>query len=66
MGANPKSKEWSAEKAIDGIINQENTSNCAMTDIDNKNTSIWWKVWLQRPFNIAYLQIYFRFNGKKT
>lgn len=67
MGADPKRPAWSAGKAVDGTINQENTSNsCAITDIDNKNTSIWWKVWLQRPFNIAYLQIYFQLDGKKT
>ena len=66
MGANPQRLDWSANRAVDGNINQDYTSgSCAITNIDvNRNTSIWWKVWLERPFNIAYLEIYFEKNSK--
>ena len=66
MGANPQNPEWSAVKAIDGNTNQSYMSNsCAITDFKtNQNTSIWWRVWLERPFNIAYLEIYFRSDSK--
>ncbi|XP_022308377.2 uncharacterized protein LOC111114376 [Crassostrea virginica] len=67
MGANPQRLDWSANRAVDGNINQDYTSgSCAITNIDvNRNTSIWWKVWLERPFNIAYLEIYFEKNNYK-
>lgn len=65
MGAAPKTPEWSAAKAVDGNTDQNYTSNsCALTNYYNRNTSIWWKVWLQRQFNIAYLEIYFRSDSK--
>ena len=66
MGADPQNPEWSAGKAIDGNTNQSYLSNsCAITNFElNKNTSIWWKVWLPRPFNIAYLEIFFRSDSK--
>ena len=62
MGAQPQNHAWSANKAIDGNTNQSYLSNsCAITDWGgNRNTSIWWKIWLERPFNIGYLEIYFR------
>lgn len=62
MGAMPQLPEWSANKAIDGVTAQNYDANsCAITNWESfHNTSIWWKVWLKRPFNIAYLEIYFR------
>ena len=66
MGANPQNPEWSADKAIDGDTNQTYVSDsCAITDFTtNHNTTIWWKVWLRRQFNVAYLEIYFRSDSK--
>lgn len=61
MGAAPQQPTWTASKAIDGNTNQDYISNsCALTDFDgNRNTSIWWRVWLQKRFNVAYIEIYF-------
>ena len=66
MGARPFKPAWSADKAVDGNISQDFASNsCAIAEFDkNRNTTIWWKVWLQRPFNIAYLEIYFRSDSR--
>lgn len=68
MGAAPLQPNWTAGKAIDGNTNQNYLSNsCAITDLNgNRNTSIWWKVWLQKKFNVAYIQIYFRSDSKFT
>lgn len=64
MGARPFHPAWSADKAVDGNTYQDYASNsCAITDVGT-NTTIWWKVWLERPFNIAYLDIYFRSDGR--
>lgn len=62
MGADPEKQDWTAIKAIDGNPSQDYQSDsCAITNVDeNRNTSIWWKVWLERQFNVAYLEIYFR------
>ncbi|XP_052695681.1 laminin subunit beta-1-like [Crassostrea angulata] len=62
MGADPQKPSWNASKAIDGNVAQDyNSNSCAITNTDqNRNTSIWWKVWLQRQFNVAYIEIYFR------
>lgn len=62
MGADPEKPGWTAIKAIDGNPSQDYQSDsCAITNVDeNRNTSIWWKVWLERQFNVAYLEIYFR------
>ncbi|XP_052695683.1 multiple epidermal growth factor-like domains protein 11 [Crassostrea angulata] len=62
MGADPDQSAWNANKAIDGNPSQDYKSNsCAITDVEgNRNTSIWWNVWLQKQFNVAYLEIYFR------
>eukprot|EP00105_Crassostrea_gigas_P036768 XP_019920916.1 PREDICTED: uncharacterized protein LOC109617082 [Crassostrea gigas] len=60
MSSVPANPAWSAAKAIDGDTNQNYTANfCAISDISHQNNSAWWKVWLQRPFNVAYLGIYF-------
>lgn len=66
MGAPPQQKAWTAGKAIDGNTNQDYLSNsCAITDVDKyQNTSIWWKVWLQKKFNVAYIEIFFRSDSK--
>lgn len=62
MGAQSLDPVWSADKAIDGGTYQNyEYDSCAITNWDeNRNVSIWWKVWLQSRFNIAYLEIYFR------
>ncbi|XP_065941646.1 receptor-type tyrosine-protein phosphatase epsilon [Magallana gigas] len=62
MGADPEQSAWNANKAIDGNTSQDfKSDSCAITDVEgNRNTSIWWKVWLQKQFNVAYLEIYFR------
>lgn len=66
MGAPPHQPAWTADKAIDGNTNQNYSSNsCAITDVEKyHNTSIWWKVWLQKKFNVAYIEIYFRSDSK--
>lgn len=66
MGAGPQQPAWTAIKAIDGNTSQNYQSDsCAITNVEgNLNTSIWWKVWLQQQFNVAYLEIYFRSDTK--
>lgn len=65
MGDPPQSALWSADKAIDGNTTQFYEFNsCAITDYSRNHTSIWWKVWLERPFSVAYLEIYFRQDSK--
>lgn len=65
MSASPANPAWTASKAIDGDTRQNYTLNsCAITDISHHYASVWWKVWLLRSFNIAYLEIYFRSDGK--
>lgn len=62
MGAGPLRSNSTAGKAIDGNTNQSYYSDsCAIT---NFNNSVWWKVWLQRRFNVAYIEIYFRSDSK--
>lgn len=66
MGAAPQQPAWTAGKAIDGDTTQNFlTNSCAITNFDgNRNTSIWWTVWLQRRYNVAYIEIYFRSDSK--
>lgn len=66
MGAAPEQPVWTAGKAIDNNTNQNYSSNsCAITDFDrNRNTSIWWTVWMKQKFNVAYMEIYFRSDSK--
>lgn len=68
MSAYPQKPAWAAIKAIDGNVSQDYHSNsCAITNTDkNRNTSIWWKMWLQQSFNVAYLEIYFRSDSEYT
>ena len=67
MTGTPRDPGWNADKAIDGNTSQDYQSNsCAITKVDeDKQTEIYWKVWLTpEPFNIAYLEIYFRSESK--
>lgn len=65
MSASPANPAWTAGKAIDGDTHQNYMLNsCAVTDISHQYAAVWWKVWLLRPFNVAYLEIYFRSDGK--
>lgn len=66
MGAPSQKNTWIAGKAIDGNTDQNYLSDsCAITDVvGNRNTSIWWKVWLEKKFNVAYIEIYFRSDSK--
>lgn len=70
MSLNPANPVWIAGKAIDGNTNQDYTSNsCAISDMSHQHTnneSVWWKVWLERPFNVAYLEIFFESNGNRN
>lgn len=53
MDSVPQNPNWSAGKAIDGYTNQSYMpTSCAITEA-GRLTSIWWKVWLQKRFNIA-------------
>lgn len=50
-----------AYKAID---TDQNT--CAVTSIFTEDqTKTWWKVWLKKQFNIGYLEIHFKTDGKE-
>ncbi|XP_078327334.1 uncharacterized protein LOC111111930 isoform X4 [Crassostrea virginica] len=61
MSEPPQKPEWSAQKAVDGITDQENLTTCAILDWDISNyKSVWWKVRLGRRFNVAYLEVFFR------
>ncbi|XP_062587034.1 protein draper-like [Saccostrea cucullata] len=53
--------DWEADKAVDGNTNQTYQPTCAIAQYANGYKSVWWKVWLQRIFNVAYLELYFRF-----
>ena len=51
---------WSADKAVDGNIDQETLTTCAVMDYSKNYGSVWWKVQLGRRFNVAYIVVYFR------
>ncbi|XP_062608945.1 cell death abnormality protein 1-like, partial [Saccostrea cucullata] len=52
---------WSADKVVDGDTRQDHLPTCAIAAYGtNTYTSVWWKVWLDRKFNIAYVEIYLR------
>ena len=57
---------WTANKAIDGNMNQGYQSNsCAISNVDrDKLERSYLKIWLASQFNIAYLEIYFRIDSK--
>ncbi|XP_061180608.1 uncharacterized protein LOC133189222 [Saccostrea echinata] len=56
----PHDKNWRADKAVDGNTNQTYLPTCAIAAYANGYKLVWWKVWLNRKFNIAYLEIYLR------
>ena len=60
MSEPPQKPEWSAGNAVDGNNDQETHTTCAIMDYSKDYTSVWWKVRLERRFNVAYLEVYFR------
>ncbi|XP_056003723.1 multiple epidermal growth factor-like domains protein 10 [Ostrea edulis] len=59
MNKSPFKSEWNAQRAVDGSTDQLYSDNsCAITSLYSE--PLWWKVWLTRKFNIAYLEIYLR------
>ncbi|XP_062584810.1 protein draper-like [Saccostrea cucullata] len=57
----PHTSTWSADKAVDGDTRQDYLPTCAIANYDAYTyKSVWWKVWLNRKFNIAYVEIYLR------
>ncbi|XP_061170435.1 uncharacterized protein LOC133179758 [Saccostrea echinata] len=56
----PHDSSWTADKAVDGNTKQDHLPTCAIADYNRNYKSVWWKVWLNRKFNIAYLEIYLR------
>lgn len=62
----PQHGDWQAFKVIDGNTNQTaNGSSCAIIDFPKIYTSVWFSIHLQRLFNVAYTEIYFRNEGSK-
>nr|XP_022304830.1 receptor-type tyrosine-protein phosphatase alpha-like isoform X2 [Crassostrea virginica] len=51
---------WSAGNAVDGNTDQELLTTCAVMDYSKTYSSVWWKVRLQKRFNVAYVVVYFR------
>lgn len=52
---------WSASSVNDGITHQKTLRNsCAVTGFSKNYTSVLLNIHLQRLFNIAYIEIYFR------
>lgn len=63
MNRLPFNDNWTAQRAVDGNSNQFYFNNsCAITQV--QSGPLWWKVWLQSKFNIAYLEIYLRSDSK--
>lgn len=61
MNGDPQKPNWSADKVVDGNTNQTATGgSCAITDFSKNYRSVWLNVQLQRLFNVAYIEIYFR------
>lgn len=53
--------QWEADKVVDGNTAQTATAgSCAIIDFSKNYNSVWLKVQLGRPFNVAYIQIFFR------
>ncbi|XP_078330569.1 uncharacterized protein LOC111111932 [Crassostrea virginica] len=59
MSEPPQKPEWSAQKVVDGNTAQETLTTCAIMDYLKTYTSVWWKVRLERRFNVAYLHVFF-------
>lgn len=61
MNGYPHTPNWSADKVVDGNTNQTATEgSCAIMDFFGNYISVWLNVQLQRLFNVAYIEIYFR------
>lgn len=61
MNGIPHTPNWSADKVVDGNTNQTaNGGSCAIMDFSKNYRSVWLNVQLQRLFNVAYIEIYFR------
>nr|XP_022306518.1 multiple epidermal growth factor-like domains protein 10 isoform X2 [Crassostrea virginica] len=60
MSEPPQKPEWSAQKVVDGNTDQETLTTCAIMDYSKAYKSVWWKVRLEKRFNVAYLEVYFR------
>lgn len=66
MSEPPQHSNWQAYKVIDGNTNQTaNGSSCAIIEFYKRYTSVWLSIHLQRLFNVAYTEIYFRNEGSK-
>lgn len=66
MSEPPQHSNWQAYKVIDGNTNQTaNGSSCAIIEFQKRYTSVWLSIHLQRLFNVAYTEIYFRNEGSK-
>lgn len=60
MSEPPQQPAWSASNAVDGNTAQETLTTCAVMDYLQNYKSVWWKVQLQKRYNVAYLVVYFR------
>ena len=60
MSQSPQNPAWSADKAVDGNTDQKTLTTCAVMNYSKNYNSVWWKVRLERRFNVAYLEVYFR------
>lgn len=66
MSEPPQLADWTDSTVIDGNANQTAFGfSCAITDFSKNYTSVWLKIQLQRLFNVAYTEIYFRNEGSK-
>lgn len=60
-GAPFPNTNWSAANVIDGNTDQTASGlSCAILDFTKGYTSVWLKVQLRRPSNIAYIELYLR------
>lgn len=61
MNGIPRTPNWSADKVVDGNTDQTaKGGSCAIMDFSKNYLSVWLNVQLQRLFNVAYIEIYFR------
>lgn len=58
MSKSPWNIGLGASNAIDGDTGAKKP--CTAMDVSGGYESVWWKVWLQRTFNVAELKIYFQ------
>jgi hypothetical protein len=47
-----------AANAIDGDTGRYKP--CTVMDVTQEYRGVWWKVWMQRTFNVAEIKIYFQ------